>query len=156
MAKKNEDIGGVWRTIGGRRVFIKDGQDLATAMKESGKFNHLSDKAIENNIKVHHLEDKDYQKQEQIVTNKPRPIRPITSFIVFRQCDFTMQGIDAVLKVCACKSIYHCITFARDGVDGQPSLVPNIHYRRVFFAGDVIMLNKKTCIFAEVEIGLLF
>ena len=26
--------GGVWRTIGGRRVFIKDGQDLATAMKE--------------------------------------------------------------------------------------------------------------------------
>lgn len=32
------DIGGVWRTIGGRRVFIKDGQDLASAMKESGKF----------------------------------------------------------------------------------------------------------------------
>lgn len=33
-----DDIGGVWRTIGGRRVFIKDGQDLSTAMKESGKF----------------------------------------------------------------------------------------------------------------------
>lgn len=33
-----EDIGGVWRTIGGRRVFIKEGQDLASAMKESGKF----------------------------------------------------------------------------------------------------------------------
>ena len=32
------DIGGVWRTIGGRRVFIKDGQSLADAMKESGKF----------------------------------------------------------------------------------------------------------------------
>lgn len=30
--------GGVWRTIGGRRVFIKDGEDLATAMKNSGKF----------------------------------------------------------------------------------------------------------------------
>lgn len=29
---------GVWRTIGGRRVFIKHGQDLATAMRESGKF----------------------------------------------------------------------------------------------------------------------
>lgn len=38
MAKKYDDIGGVWRTIGGRRVFIKDGQDLASAMKESGKF----------------------------------------------------------------------------------------------------------------------
>lgn len=33
-----DDIGGVWRTIGGRRIFIKDGQDLKTAMKESGKF----------------------------------------------------------------------------------------------------------------------
>lgn len=42
MAK--DDIGGVWRTISGRRVFIKDGQDLATAMKESGKFNNLKTK----------------------------------------------------------------------------------------------------------------
>ncbi len=32
------DVGGVWRTIRGRRVFIKDGQDLASAIKESGKF----------------------------------------------------------------------------------------------------------------------
>lgn len=34
----SDDIGGVWRTIGGRRVFIKDGEDLETAMKNSGKF----------------------------------------------------------------------------------------------------------------------
>lgn len=34
----SDDIGGVWRTVGGRRIFIKDGQDLATAMKESEKF----------------------------------------------------------------------------------------------------------------------
>ena len=33
---------GVWRTIGGRRVFIKEGQDLASAMKESGKFKSSS------------------------------------------------------------------------------------------------------------------
>lgn len=31
---------GVWRTIGGRRVFIPDGYDLAEAMKESGKFDN--------------------------------------------------------------------------------------------------------------------
>lgn len=41
MAKKknydNED--GVWRTVGGRRIFIRNGQDLASAMKDSGKFN---------------------------------------------------------------------------------------------------------------------
>lgn len=35
---KVDDVNGVWRTVGGRRIFIKDGQDLATAMKESGKF----------------------------------------------------------------------------------------------------------------------
>ena len=29
---------GVFRTVGGRRIFIKDGEDLATAMKNSGKF----------------------------------------------------------------------------------------------------------------------
>lgn len=30
--------GGVWRTVRGRRVFIKDGQSLTDAMKASGKF----------------------------------------------------------------------------------------------------------------------
>lgn len=37
MVKYNKGDG-VWRTIGGRRVFIKNGQDLVSAMKESGKF----------------------------------------------------------------------------------------------------------------------
>jgi hypothetical protein len=31
---------GVWRTISGRRVFIKKGQSLTDAMRESGKFNN--------------------------------------------------------------------------------------------------------------------
>ena len=51
MAKKYDDIGGVWRTIGGRRVFIKDGKDLASAMKESGKFK-LSKKQIDAGNKL--------------------------------------------------------------------------------------------------------
>lgn len=29
---------GVWRTVGGRRIFIRDGEDLASAMRKSGKF----------------------------------------------------------------------------------------------------------------------
>lgn len=43
--------GGVWRTIGGRRVFIKDGQDLKEAMKDSGKFKgaNIKDKNSGNN-----------------------------------------------------------------------------------------------------------
>lgn len=38
MVKKKEELDGVWRTIGGRRVFIRNGQSLSDAMKESGKF----------------------------------------------------------------------------------------------------------------------
>jgi len=29
---------GIWRTVGGRRIFIADGQSLESAMKASGKF----------------------------------------------------------------------------------------------------------------------
>lgn len=48
----SNDIGGVWRTVGGRRIFIKDGQELATAMKESGKFpnKQIKDKTDYNNL----------------------------------------------------------------------------------------------------------
>lgn len=45
---------GVWRTIGGRRVFIKNGQDLASAMKESGKFG--------NKKKVETISKEEYDK----------------------------------------------------------------------------------------------
>lgn len=45
-----DDIGGVWRTIGGRRVFIKDGEDLETAMKKSGKFNKKGNELSDKNI----------------------------------------------------------------------------------------------------------
>lgn len=43
---------GVWRTVGGRRIFIKEGQDLASAMKESGKFSNkqIEDKKDYNNL----------------------------------------------------------------------------------------------------------
>ena len=51
---------GVWRTVGGRRIFIKEGQDLATAMKESGKFskNQVEDKKDYNNLSAE-LDKKD-------------------------------------------------------------------------------------------------
>ena len=42
---------GVWRTVGGRRIFIKDGQDLASAMKESGKFSKKENKNSETKAK---------------------------------------------------------------------------------------------------------
>lgn len=36
---------GVWRTVGGRRIFIATGQSLEDAMRESGKFDNLGSKS---------------------------------------------------------------------------------------------------------------
>ena len=40
------DLGGVWRTVGGRRIFIKDGEDLEIAMKNSGKFGNKKNNTV--------------------------------------------------------------------------------------------------------------
>lgn len=45
------DEGGVWRTVSGRRIFIRDGQSLTEAMKESGKFNRAQKVAAEHGVK---------------------------------------------------------------------------------------------------------
>lgn len=43
---------GVWRTVGGRKIFIATGQSLKDAMKASGKFKNLNDnkEKLEKNI----------------------------------------------------------------------------------------------------------
>lgn len=43
---------GIWRTVGGRRVFIKNGQSLSEAMIESGKFS-----SRKNNIQKYDYSD---------------------------------------------------------------------------------------------------
>jgi hypothetical protein len=45
-SEKYNEQGGVWRTVGGRRVFIKTGQSLSEAMIESGKFPSAKKKAL--------------------------------------------------------------------------------------------------------------
>ena len=45
MGKLNFDEGdGVWRTVGGKHIFIRDGESLSSAMKRSGKFKLSSKK----------------------------------------------------------------------------------------------------------------
>ena len=39
------DINGVWRTVGGRRIFIKTGQSLSDAMIKSGKYKSIESKS---------------------------------------------------------------------------------------------------------------
>lgn len=70
MVKKKEELDGVWRTIGGRRVFIRKGQDLSSAMKESGKFKtSLEGKHINNEQQ---LSDKDDNISNLIEKNRQR------------------------------------------------------------------------------------
>ena len=42
---------GVWRTISGRRIFIKEGQDLKSAMNESNKFKNIDKWQMKKSIK---------------------------------------------------------------------------------------------------------
>ena len=52
----SDDIGGVWRTIGNRHIFIRNGKSIPEAMKESGKFpvgnnkNRLSKEEIKKRL----------------------------------------------------------------------------------------------------------
>ena len=44
MASKTATLNGksgVWRTVGGRKIFIANGQSLGDAMRASGKFKNL-------------------------------------------------------------------------------------------------------------------
>ena len=48
---------GVWRTIRGRRVFIKDGEDLESAMKRSGKFKTKMNEMAVKGVKKEDLKE---------------------------------------------------------------------------------------------------
>ena len=50
-----DDSDGVWRTINGRKVFIREGQSLASAMRESGKFKKTFRKLDKRNAKEEKL-----------------------------------------------------------------------------------------------------
>lgn len=61
----NED--GVWRTVGGRRIFIKDGEDLSSAMKSSGKFKNKKEKEQNQQEDKNSKENKYTDKQLEMV-----------------------------------------------------------------------------------------
>jgi len=55
---------GVWRTIRGKRIFIKYGEDLVSAMKRSGKFKENKNLPMRETLKK---AQKDLEKQEERV-----------------------------------------------------------------------------------------
>ena len=55
MSKEKSFEDGVWRTVGGRRIFIRNGQGLAEAMRESGKFAVKEKPSIKYNSDVNFI-----------------------------------------------------------------------------------------------------
>lgn len=53
---------GIWRTVGGKRIFIRDGEELSTAMIRSGKFVNESG----NNLEAHRPGDKVFITEQAI------------------------------------------------------------------------------------------
>lgn len=65
MAKeKFNEEDGIWRTIGGRRVFIKNGQSLSDAMKESGKFKTGKKEEVKDH--TFEMDEEDKKKYEEV------------------------------------------------------------------------------------------
>ena len=84
MAKKYDESEGVWRTIGGRRVFIKTGQSLADAMRDSGKF-----------VKRKGYKNEDYQKQEDKIAQLRKDYRALETEVGAYDDDEFMSGSPA-------------------------------------------------------------
>jgi len=59
---------GIWRTVSGRRLFIKEGESLENAMKRSGKFKNIITKSLDKKIneKTDELLDKAKKHEQQI------------------------------------------------------------------------------------------
>lgn len=77
--KEADEKNGVWRTIGGRRIFIRRGENLTDAMKRSGKFkNQKKEKEEKSNLKPEQLKELHnhidnnikFWKEEDGMTNK--------------------------------------------------------------------------------------
>ena len=72
---------GAWRTVGGRRIFIKEGQDLASAMKESGKFKNnqakINNKLYKNVVQGKEINDEELTDVNEIIKRQGFDGKPI-------------------------------------------------------------------------------
>ena len=77
MAYKEDysKMDGVWRTIGGKRVFIKKGQSLSEAMRESGKFGKIKKQITDKEIRT-----TDWDKSNEYFKNLSREEKEAMNF----------------------------------------------------------------------------
>lgn len=90
-----KDIGGVWRTIGGRRIFIKDGEDLTSAMKRSGKFKNKKQESKKVEKKNSELtEEERKNKIEELEKKKEETQGIISKGAIQEEIDMVKDGFD--------------------------------------------------------------
>ena len=117
---------GVWRTVGGRRIFIKDGQDLASAMKESGKFeSKKEEKFTEEEIEEIKDDIESFKKgeSETFEDMKPEQFKKILEYLGIKKPNVLNK-------------------MSRIGYDGTFTTISNVSIRELRTFGEVLRKIK--------------
>lgn len=117
---------GVWRTVGGRRIFIKDGQSLTEAMKDSGKFeSKKEEKFTEEEIEEIKDDIESFKKgeSETFEDMKPEQFKKILEYLGIKKPNVLNK-------------------MSRIGYDGTFTTISNVSIRELRPFGEVLRKIK--------------
>ena len=117
---------GVWRTISGRRIFIKKGQSLTEAMRESGKFeSKKEEKFTEEEIEEikDDIESFKKGKSETFEDMKPEQFKKILEYLGIKKPNVLNK-------------------MSRIGYDGTFTTISNVSIRELRTFGEVLRKIK--------------
>ena len=104
---KYQENEGVWKTIAGRRVFIRNGQSLQEAIDSSGKFDDIKQKLIKftnENIEVILMHIDDIQSIKRVIQSTKLKIAEVEILT-----HYSTQEIRAIKKELWMKKISYLI-----------------------------------------------
>lgn len=121
--------GGVWRTVAGRRIFIKNGQSLTDAMKNSGKFQKDNlQKKLKNQLKK---EDEEIQEIEEDIESFKKGKSDIYE-------DMKTEQFKKILKHLGIKPPNVLNKIERIGYDGTFTTIGRVSIRELKTFGEVL------------------
>jgi tRNA G26 N,N-dimethylase Trm1 len=118
---------GVWRTVGGRRIFIKEGQSLTEAMKNSGKFeSKKEEKFTEEEIEEIKDDIESFKKgeSETFEDMKPEQFKKILEYLGIKKPNVLNK-------------------MSRIGYDGTFTTISNVSIRELRPFGEVLRKIKE-------------
>ena len=117
---------GVWRTVRGRKIFIKDGQSLTEAMKDSGKFeSKKEEKFTEEEIEEIKDDIESFKKgeSETFEDMKPEQFKKILEYLGIKKPNVLNK-------------------MSRIGYDGTFTTISNVSIRELRPFGEVLRKIK--------------